>query len=267
MTHKPIFAPGLLAGRTALVTGGGTGIGFAIAEELGGLGARLVLAARTAERLDKAVGRLRDAGIEATAEPVNIRREEEVAALFDRIVDRFGAPDILINNAGGQFAAPALDISANGFRAVVDLNLNGTWHMSRAFAARRIAAGTADAQPGGRIVNIVLSLFNGLPHMVHAGAARAGVINMTKSLALEWGRYHITVNSIAPGTIDTPALAQYDMEALQDSVRRLPIKRMGAPREIALAVAYLVSPAGDYVTGTTLIVDGGEHMMGAVREA
>lgn len=267
MTNKPIFAPGLLAGRTALVTGGGTGIGFAVAEELGGLGARVILAARTAERLDEAAARLRDAGIDAAAELVNIRREEEVAALFDRIADRFGAPDILVNNAGGQFAAPALDISANGFRAVVDLNLNGTWHMSKAFALRRIAAGTADAQPGGRIVNIVLSLFNGLPHMVHAGAARAGVVNMTKSLALEWGRHRITVNAIAPGIIDTPALAQYDMGELKDAVQRLPIKRMGTPREIALAVAYLVSPAGDYVTGTTLIVDGGEHMMGAMREA
>ncbi|MEX1204545.1 MAG: SDR family oxidoreductase, partial [Dongiaceae bacterium] len=175
---------------------------------------------------------------------------------------RFGGIDILVNNAGGQFAAAPLDISANGFRAVVDLNLNGTWHMTRAFGAAAVAAGR-----GGKVVNIVLSLFNGLPQMVHAGAARAGVINMTKSLAVAWGRHGITVNAVAPGTIDTAALAQYDQAALQADVRRLPIKRMGGAREVALAVAYLASPAADYVTGTTLIVDGGEHLMGAVPEA
>lgn len=267
MVKQAIFAPGLLTGRTALVTGGGTGIGLAIARELGGLGARVVLAARTVERLDAAVAGLQADGIEAAAEPVNIRNEEEVAALFDRVAERCGVPDILVNNAGGQFAARPLDISANGFRAVVDLNLNGTWHMSQAFARRFVAAGRAEARFDGRIVNIVLALFSGLPNMVHAGAARAGVVNMTKSLAVELGQHHITVNSIAPGIIDTPALAQYDRTEMEDAVRRLPIKRMGTAREVALAVTYLVSPAGDYVTGTTLIVDGGKSLMGAAREA
>ena len=262
MTEPAVFAPGLFSGRTALVSGGGSGIGLAIARELGGLGAQVVVAGRTVETLEKAVAELRRDGIDAAAHPVNIRREDEVATLFAALGERFGGIDILVNNAGGQFAAAPLDISANGFRAVVDLNLNGTWHMTRAFAAAAVAAGR-----GGKVVNIVLSLFNGLPQMVHAGAARAGVINMTKSLAVAWGRHGITVNAVAPGTIDTAALAQYDQAALQADVRRLPIKRMGGAREVALAVAYLASPAADYVTGTTLIVDGGEHLMGAVPEA
>ena len=262
MNEPEIFAPGLLAGRTALVTGGGTGIGLAIARELGGLGARIVIAARDRDRLDAAAVALRERGIDVYAHPVNIRREEDVEALFHAIDQHVGPPDILVNNAGGQFAAPALDITPNGFRAVVDLNLNGTWLMSRAFAGRAIASGQ-----GGRIVNIVLSLFNGTPGMVHSGAARAGVINMTKTLAGEWGRHGINVNAVAPGTIDTEGLRQYDMAAIEREMQRLPIKRMGTAREVALAVAYLVSPAGDYITGTTLILDGGDHLMGAAAEA
>ncbi len=262
MTDPQIFAPGLLAGRTALVTGGATGIGLAIARELGGLGAHIVIAARDAARLDAAAVALRERGIKVFAHPVNIRREDEVETLFHEIDQHVGLPDILVNNAGGQFAAPALDITPNGFRAVVDLNLNGSWLMSKGFAARAVAAG----QPA-RIVNIVLSLFSGTPGMVHSGAARAGVINMTKTLAVEWGRHDITVNAVAPGTIDTEGLAQYDMAEIEAGIRRQPIKRMGTAQEVALAVTYLVSPAGDFITGTTLIVDGGDHLMGAAAEA
>ena len=262
MTDPEIFAPGLLAGRTALVTGGATGIGLAIARELGGLGARIVIAARNVERLQAAASALRERGIEVYAHPVNIRREDEVEALFHAVDQHVGLPDILVNNAGGQFSAPALDISPNGFRAVVDLNLNGTWLMSRAFATRVVAAGES-----GRIVNIVMSLFSGTPNMVHSGAARAGVVNMTKTLAVEWSRHGITVNAVAPGTIDTEGLAQYDAAEMEAGVQRQPIKRMGTAREVALAVAYLVSPAGDFITGTTLILDGGDFLLGAAPSA
>lgn len=255
MAEQAIFAPDLFRGQTALVTGGGTGIGFAIARELGRLGAKVVLAARTLEALEKAVARLRDQAVDAHLHPVNIRKEDEVAALFDALEKNHGLPDILINNAGGQFESPALEISANGFRAVIDLNLNGTWHMTSAFAKRAVAK-----ERGGRIVNIVLVTGRGTPGMVHGGASRAGVINMTRTLAREWAPFGITVNAIAPGTIETEGLAQYDPARLEADIARLPIKRMGSPREVALAAAYLVSPAGDYVTGTTLLVDGGEHL-------
>jgi NAD(P)-dependent dehydrogenase (short-subunit alcohol dehydrogenase family) len=262
MAASSIFRAGLLAGRTALVTGGGTGIGLAIATEMAALGARVVLAARDRSRLDAAAAELAADGADASAETVNIRKEAEIGALFERLAGADRLPDILVNNAGGQFHADPLAITPNGFRAVVDLNLNGTWLMTRAFAEPLIAR-----KRGGAIVNIVLSLFQGLPGSAHAGAARAGVINLTKSLALAWGRHDLTVNSIAPGTIDTPALAGYDAEETADDIRRLPIKRMGRPEEIAAAAAFLVSPAGAYVTGTTLIVDGGEHLIGPVREA
>lgn len=255
MSDDPIYVPGLFQGRSALITGGGTGIGFAIARELGELGAKVILAARTVERLAEAAAELKAAGVEADHHPVNIRKEDEVEALFEAVVARHGLPDILVNNAGGQFAAPALEISANGFRAVVDLNLSGTWHMSRAFATRAVAQGR-----GGKIVNIVLSLESGTPGMAHAGAARAGVVNMTKSLAVEWGRHGIRVNAVAPGTIDTPALDHYDRGGLEAAVEKLPVARMGTAREVALAVAYLASPAGDYITGTTLTIDGGSHL-------
>ncbi|MSO93843.1 MAG: SDR family oxidoreductase [Rhodospirillales bacterium] len=249
------FAPGLFAGRTALVTGGGTGIGFAIAEALGALGAAVIIAARTAERLTAASTRLIDRGIDCAWHQVNIRDEKEVVALFDKLAAGNRLPDILVNNAGGQFQAPALDISPNGFRAVVDLNLTGTWHMSQAFAKRRIAG-----PGGGRIVNIVLSIEGGSPGYAHAAAARAGVINLTKTLALEWAPYGITVNAVAPGTIRTSGLDQYDPATIEAGIQALPIKRMGEPQEVAHAVAFLASPAGEYVTGTTLFVDGGNHL-------
>ncbi len=252
-----VFAPGLLRGRLALVTGGGTGIGLATARELGSLGARVVLAARTADRLAQAVDALRAEGIEAWAHPVDIRDEASVAALFDGVVSGIGMPDVLVNNAGGQFAADPLEISANGFRAVVDLNLNGTWHMCSAYGRRLHEAGR-----GGRIVNIVVVSDQGAPTMAHGAAARAGVENLTRSLARAWGPSGILVNAIAPGTIDTPALAQYDQDEVRQAVARQPVPRWGTPREVALLVAYLASSAGDFVTGSTLYVDGGSHLEG-----
>lgn len=262
MSDATLFAPGLFAGRSAFVTGGGTGIGFAVARELGRLGARVVIAARDEARLNEAAQALRDEGIDAAAQPLNIRDEAQVASVFDGLQADRAWPDILVNNAGGQFAADPLEISPNGFRAVVDLNLTGTWLVTQAWGERTIAAGRS-----GKVISIVLSLENGLPDMVHAGAARAGVINMTKSLAVAWGPKGVTVNCIAPGSIDTPALANYDGAEVEAWVTRLPVKRMGRAEEVAQSVAFLASPAGDYVTGITLLLDGGEHLMGPVSEA
>jgi NAD(P)-dependent dehydrogenase (short-subunit alcohol dehydrogenase family) len=258
LNDLPVFAPNLLDGKLALITGGGTGIGFATARELGSLGARVILAARDFERLEKAAGVLEAEGIEAHVHAVNIRDEKQVEALFEAVVEQHGLPDILVNNSGGQFEAPAVKISANGFRSVVDLNLNGTWHMTSAFGRRLLEAG----KPGD-IVNIAIVVNNGAPGYAHAAAARAGVINLTKTLAREWGKFGIRINAIAGGTIDTPGLEQYDRAALDAAIKKLPIERAGTAREMALAVVYLVSPAGAYTTGSTLDVDGGEHMGGA----
>lgn len=258
MKQETIFAPGLFEGKSVLITGGGTGIGLAMARLLGELGAHVILVGRTVETLKKAVAELEHETINADYVPANIRDEEDVTKLFDSVSKKWGGCDFLINNAGGQFTAEALDISANGFRSVVDLNLQGTWHMSSAFARMLIEKGIS-----GRMINIVLCLQSGIPGMVHAGAARAGVVNMTKTLAYEWGEHGILVNAIAPGTIATSGLEQYDPDEMREGVSRLPVSRMGRTEEIASAAAYLLSPAGSYITGTTLAIDGGEHLLGA----
>jgi len=259
--QETIFAPNLFKGKTAIITGGGTGIGFSIARVLGNLGAHVILTSRTEETLQQAAASLRSEKINTDYFPANIRNDNEVQALFEKVTSRWGTCDFLINNAGGQFAAPALDISANGFRAVVDLNLQGTWQMSAAFAHML----TKQETPG-KIVNIILCLKSGIPGMVHAGAARAGVVNMTKTLAYEWGPYGILVNAIAPGTIQTSGLSQYDEAELLKNINRLPIQRMGTAHEVAEAVAYILSPAGNYINGTTLEIDGGEHLIGAATQ-
>jgi len=250
-----IFAANLFAGKTALITGGGTGIGYAIAEQLGKLGAHIIIAARTVDTLKAAQQRLQADAISCEIVELNIRDADAVADLFEQLKNQNKLPDIVVNNAGGQFEAKAVDISANGFRSVIDLNLNGTWYMSSNAGKCWIESGIQ-----GSIVNIVLCCENGLPNMVHAGAARAGVINMTKSLATEWGAHNIRVNAIAPGTIKTSGLDQYDQASLLKSVSKLPIARMGTPEEIAQATVYLCSSAASYITGTVLQVDGGEHL-------
>ncbi|WP_210433705.1 SDR family oxidoreductase [Zobellella endophytica] len=253
-----IFAKDLFKGQVALVTGGGTGIGFAIARTLGQLGARVVIAARALDKLESAAEQLTAGGMAVLAAEVNIRDAESVNALFARLESEGWQPDLLVNNAGGQFTSPALSMSPNGFRAVVDLNLQGTFQMSQAFARQRIS----QARPGS-IVNIVLCLEQGIPGMAHAAAARAGVVNLTKTLSWEWAEHGIRVNAVAPGTIATSGLENYDADNLQAGIDRLPIRRMGQSEEVAEAVAYLASPAASFITGITLPLDGGEHMTGA----
>lgn len=255
---QTIFNTTLFAGKTALITGGGTGIGLAIARQLGQLGAQVILAARDEAQLNQAAQQLQSEGIQAAVDTVNIRDAESVDALFARI-DARGTPiDCLVNNAGGQFAAPALDISPNGFRAVVDLNLQGTFQMSQRYAKH-----CQRGEHGGAILNIVLCLEQGIPGMAHAAAARAGVVNLTKTLAWEWAPLGIRVNAIAPGTIRTAGLDNYDPEQLQRGIGKLLIPRMGTPEEVACSAAFLCSPAADFITGICLAQDGGEHLTGA----
>ena len=250
-----LFVQGLFQGKRVLVTGGATGIGFAIAKLLGSLGAEIQIGSRTEAALRSAAAELVDAGISASWHQLNIRNDVEVKDLFSRLQAGGYLPDIVVNNAGGQFWANALDISANGFRSVIDLNLNGTWHVSRDYAKCMIEAGRP-----GRIINIVLSVENGSPGYAHAAAARAGVINLTKTLAIEFAPFGFTVNAVAPGIIHTDGLAQYDADVLAESVSSQPLKRMGKPIEVAQLVAFLASPAGDYITGQTLFLDGGKQL-------
>ncbi|MBV6272729.1 SDR family oxidoreductase [Alcaligenaceae bacterium CGII-47] len=253
-----IFKPDLFAEQTVLVTGGGSGIGLAIARLFGQLGASVIIAARDETRLSAAATSLTEAGLRVTTQAVNIRDMDSVDALFERLDAQGIGIDVLVNNAGGQFTAPALDISANGFRSVLDLNLQGTFQMSQRYARH-----CQSRKATGCIVNIVLCLEQGIPGMAHAAAARAGVVNLTKTLAWEWASLGIRINAIAPGTIETSGLKNYDSDNLQRGIAKLPIKRMGSPEEVAQAVAFLASDAAAYITGICLAQDGGEHLTGA----
>ena len=170
--------------------------------------------------------------------------------------DDIGPATVLVNNAGGQFPSPALNIKPNGWRAVIDTNLNGTWLMTQAVAQSMFF------KSGGKVVNIVANMWRGFPGMAHTGAARAGVVNLTKSLALEWAKNRILVNAVAPGVIRSSGLDTYP-KAVRDSIetevpKHIPLKRLGTMEDVAWAVTYLASPAGDYITGETICVDGGQ---------
>ena len=274
MSTPSIFRPDLLAGQVVIVTGGGSGLGLAIAQECAALGARVAITGRKGDRLDAAAESLAATGAEVWHAPLDIREEEAVGPWVAGVVERFGRVDVLVNNAGGQFPSPAIAIKPKGWRAVIDTNLNGTWWMSQAVGRQLMAQGKAagkgdgTAPRGGRIINIVANMWRGFPGMAHTGAARAGVVNLTKTLALEWAREGILVNAVAPGVIRTTGLDTYP-EAVRNSIetevpKHIPLRRLGEERDVVWAVVYLASPAGDYITGETICVDGGQAHWGMV---
>jgi citronellol/citronellal dehydrogenase len=245
-----IFRDGLLDGQVALVTGGGSGIGRATALELAGLGARVVVAGRRIEPLEATASLA--TGIES--EQCDIREEEQVDALVDRVLERHGRIDLLVNNAGGQFLTPAEAITPKGFRTVVRLNLEGTWLMTHAVATKAMIS-----QRSGKIVCVTLSPHTGLPAMAHSSAARAAVENLVRVLSTEWARYGIRLTAIAPGPVATDTfMEKYPKKIVDDSAATVPLGRMGRAEEIAWMVAHLASPAGDWITGAVLTVDGGK---------
>ena len=256
------FAPGLFDGRVALVTGGGTGIGRTTALAFAELGADLVLVGRTPETLEAVAAEVAELGRAALAVPTNIRDTAEVDALRDAAYERFGAVDFLINNAGGQFPALPSQISDNGWRSVVDLNLNGTWNMVNRFMGPMTEAGR------GAIVNVVhiFSFSRGAPWFVHSGAARAGVVSLTHSMAPYLGYHGVTINAVAPGTVATTGMHEnevgqlgYDEEAWAAASEQIgPLRRMGSAGEVAGLILFLCSPPGRFVNGAAIVADGGE---------
>jgi citronellol/citronellal dehydrogenase len=247
-----IFAPGLLEGQVCLVSGAGSGIGRETASELARLGAVVVGCGRRIEPLEETVALIEAAGGRAEAHAADIREEDAVAAMVDAILERHGRIDVLVNNAGGQFLAPAETISAKGFRTVTELNVQGTWNMTHAVATKAFIP-----QEGGKVVSITLSPHNGMPGMVHSGAARAAVENMMRTLAIEWSRFGIRLVAIAPGQIDTEVFrTKYPPIVVETVPKTVPLGRLGKPEEVAWLIAYLASPAGDFFSGTVLTVDG-----------
>jgi NAD(P)-dependent dehydrogenase (short-subunit alcohol dehydrogenase family) len=253
---------GLFVERTAIVTGGGRGIGRVIAERFAALGANVVIAGRTAESLAETRAAIEAAAGACLAQPADIRDVAQVEGLVAAVLARFGRIDFLINNAGGQFPARPSEISDRGWRSVIDLNLNGTWNMCSRVGPHLIA------QRFGAVVNIVhVYVFGrGAPAFAHSGAARAGVVSLTRSLAAYWARHNVTINALAPGSIDTQALREKeyaqlgtpDYEAVQ--LRDVPAHRLGAPEEMAEICAFLCSPAARYINGAVLVADGGQYL-------
>jgi 2,4-dienoyl-CoA reductase [(3E)-enoyl-CoA-producing], peroxisomal len=269
MPGASVFRSGLLDGQVAVVTGGATGIGFGIAELLAALGSHVVLASRKREHLDPAVERLCASGGSASAAVVDVRDQERVRNLMAEVRERHGRIDLLVNNAAGNFYAPSETMTANAWRSVVEIDLFGTFYCSQAVMP------VMREQGGGRIVNISMTLhYRGWPQMAHATAAKAGVDALTRTLALEWAPHGIRVNAIAPGPIPTEGVRKafappnegapdvFEVErAMGDYARRaIPLGRWGTPRDIANAVAFLASPAGDWVTGSIFVIDGGEWL-------
>jgi citronellol/citronellal dehydrogenase len=247
-------------GRVALVTGGGTGIGRATALELARTDARVAVCGRRQEPLEATRAAVEAAGGECLAVPTDVREPEQVDSLLDAVLERFGQIDVLVNNAGGQFTARAEDISPNGWRAVHRLNVDAVWYLTRAVATRSMIPGG-----GGLVVFVGLSPRRALPGMAHASAARAAVENLGRTLAVEWGRHGIRTVTVTPGVIRTEGLDGYGEEAIAEWEREVPLGRLGAPEEVAAVIAFLASPGGAYVSGATVLVDGGTDAMGPGR--
>ena len=254
MSYRSVFAPGLFAGQTHVVTGGGSGIGRCIAHELAALGSSVALVGRNPDKLKTVVAEIAEAGGKAEFHACDIREEEEVGAVVAEIVSRHGRIDGLVNNAGGQYKSDIRDIKAKGWRAVVDNNLTGGFIFSKQTYLQWMEA------HGGSIVNIIADIWGGWPGWAHSGAARAGMLSFTESAACEWAQAGVRVNAVAPGWVASTALDRYD-EELRANLRRwreeVPLKRFASVSEISAVVVFLLTPGASFVTGSCIRADGG----------
>lgn len=247
-----MFATDLLKDKVVLVTGGRSGIGYAIAQSCLRYGAKVVIASRKEELLKGSAEQLG-----CDYKTCDIRDLEAVAGLARFIQERYGRLDILFNNAGGQFPSPAEDILPKGWNAVINNNLNGTWYVTQQMANAFFIPNKT-----GCIINVIANIYRGFPGMAHTAAARAGVDNLTKTLAVEWSRHNIRINAVAPGIIQSSGLDNYPPEFLHGISDTIPAKRLGTVQEVADLCLFLVSPMAGYITGETVYIDGGQRLWG-----
>jgi len=246
------------AGLVALITGGGTGIGAATAREFARSGARVAICGRRPGPLEAVRSELAHASVEVAAFPgTDVREPEQVSALLDGVLERFGRVDVLVNNAGGQFVAPAEQITPKGWRAVHRLNVDAVWDVTRSVAERSMIPNRS-----GLVVFVGFSPRRGMPFMIHSSAARAALENLAGGLALEWSRYAIRAVCVSCGAIDTEGFRAYGDAFVEEAERTVPLGRLGSAEEVGAVIAFLASPGGRYVTGTTVVVDGGADAWG-----
>ena len=254
-----MLAENSLQGKVAIITGGGTGIGLAIAKRFGALGATLVIGSRNARNLERGSADLRLAGYDSLAVQIDVRKIDQVDEMVHRVLHHYGRIDILINNAAGNFVCRAEELSPNGWDAVIGTVLNGSFYCSRAVGRHMIERGK-----GGSIVSILANyVWTGSAGTVHSAAAKAGVMSMTQTLAVEWARHQIRVNAVAPGPIESAGAARQlwnSAEAVERITQAVPLRRWGRPAEVADAVAFLVSSEAGFITGETLTIDGGARL-------
>jgi len=244
--------------KIVLITGGGSGIGFSIAKQFLDNNAKVIITGRNEEKLQKAIEKL-NSDKKVTYQICDIREQNQIQQLADFITEKYGKLDILINNAGGQFPSLAKDLSFNGWNSVINNNLNGTFYMTQTMANTFFLK-----QSNGNIVNIIANIYKGFPGMAHTGAARAGVDNLTKSLAIEWARKGIRINAVAPGIIESTGLERYPKEMIEGIAKTVPVNELGTTDDVANAVLFLASPYANFITGETLYVDGGQRLWGDV---
>ncbi|WP_292999359.1 SDR family oxidoreductase [Nevskia sp.] len=258
MPYQSIFSRDLFRGQTIVVTGGGSGIGRCTAHELAALGATVLITGRKREKLDATVAELHEDGASAASYAFDIRDEDAVTATVAQIVAEHGPIHGLVNNAGGQYPMPLASIGKKGWDAVIANNLSGGFLMSREVYRQSMQ------MQGGAIVNMIADMWGGMPLMGHSGAARAGMMNLTETAAVEWAPSGVRVNAVAPGFIASSGMAHYDEKFRTETIPQMAglaaLKRMGEEDEVAAAIVFLLSPAAAFITGACLKIDGGTSL-------